>query len=372
MKAFLGRLCKCALFLALTATSLLAQAPADHKTQNIIFVMTDGLRWQEVFNGADASLMNKKNGKVEDEPALKKAYWRETAEDRRAALMPFLWSVISKQGQIYGNRDKGSDAYVTNDLNFSYPGYNETLCGFPDPRINSNDKMLNPNTTMFEWLKNNPSFQGEIAAFGAWDLFPYIFNAQRSGLFVNAGYEPLHTISGSPRVELLNQLKIDNPRVWPDEPFDPVTFYTAMEYLKEKKPRILYLSLGETDEWAHAGNYKDYLDAAHRADEYVRILWESIQSMPEYRSNTTLIFSPDHGRGKAQHNKWKDHGEKEPDSKFIWMAFLGPDTPSLGARAHIAAVTQNQIAATIAAFLGEDYSAAVPKAGKPIADVLPH
>ena len=98
-------------------------------------------------------------------------------------------------------------------------------------------------------------------------------------------------------------LKAETPRIWPDEPFDPIPFYTALEYLKEKKPRILYLSLGETDDWAHAGNYTEYLNAAHRADDYVRDLWETVQSMPEYRGSTTLIFSPDHGRGKAQPRK---------------------------------------------------------------------
>ena len=54
------------------------------------------------------------------------------------------------------------------------------------------------------------------------------------------------------------------------------------------------------------------------------------------------------------------------------MMFLGPDTQSLGERTKIAPVTQSQIAATLAAFLGQDYNADVPKAGKPIADVLPH
>ena len=54
------------------------------------------------------------------------------------------------------------------------------------------------------------------------------------------------------------------------------------------------------------------------------------------------------------------------------MAFLGPDTQALGERANVAAVTQNQIAATLAAFLGEDYTADISKAGKPIGDVLSH
>jgi hypothetical protein len=97
-------------------------------------------------------------------------------------------------------------------------------------------------------------------------------------------------------------------------------------------------------------------------------LWQTVQSIPEYRGATSLIFSPDHGRGEAA--EWKSHGEKIPESKNIWMAFLGPDTPALGERAHIAPVTQSQVAATLAAILGEDYNADVPKAGKPIRDVL--
>jgi hypothetical protein len=348
-----------------------AHVPVEHKTQHIIFVMTDGLRWQEVFDGAEASLMNKENGNVTDEAAIKKSYWRDGPEARREALMPFLWTVIAKQGQIFGNRDKGSDAFVTNGLFFSYPGYSETLCGFADPRIKSNDKIPNPNVTVLEWLKNRPSFQGEIGAFGAWDVIASVFNPQRSKLTANAGWDAFTGMTTTPKLELLNVFKAETPRVWPDEPFDTIPFHTAMEYLKEKKPRILYLSLGETDDWAHAGRYVDYLDAAHRADAYVQAFWEQAQSMPEYRGNTTLIFSPDHGRGKAPH-KWKDHGQKIPDSKYIWIAFLGPDTPAMGERSNIPPVTQNEIAATLAAFLGEDYAADVPKAGKAIPDVLPH
>jgi hypothetical protein len=348
-----------------------AQVSDGHQTKHVIFVMTDGLRWQEVFDGAEASLMNKRNGKVQDEAALKKAYWRENLEARRQALMPFLWTVMAKQGQVFGNREKGSDAYVTNGMLFSYPGYSETLCGFADPRIHSNDKVPNPNVTVLEWLKNRPSFHGDIAAFGAWDVIASVFNPDRSHLTANAGYDPLVSVPLTPRLELLNTLKAEFPHVWGDEPFDVIPFYTAVEYLQAKKPQVLYLSLGETDDWAHGGQYVEYLDSAHRVDAYLRQLWDLVQSMPEYQGNTTLIFSPDHGRGKSPH-KWKDHGQKIPDSKYIWMAFLGPDTQPLGERSKVPAVTQSQIAATLAAFLGEDYVVEVPKAGKPISDVLPH
>ena len=344
----------------LTVGFLCASAAlAQHKTQNVIFVMADGLRWQEIFFGAEASLV----------PAKEAAGMHDYATRER--LMPFLWRTMAKQGQVYGNAKLGSEAYVTNGLNFSYPGYNETLCGFSDPRINSNDKIPNPNVTVLEWLNGKPAFKERVAAFAAWDTFPSIFNAARAGFPVNAGYDAFRTQPMTPQFELLNRLKIESPHVWDDEAFDAIPFETALEYMKVAKPRVLYLSLGEPDDWAHAGNYAEYLRSIHRADDYLRQLWETVQALPDYRDHTTLIFSPDHGRGGAP-EEWKSHGEKIPASKYIWMAFLGPDTAAMGERSHTPAVTQNQIAATLAALLGEDYNAAVPKAGKPITDVLPH
>ncbi|HYI97718.1 MAG TPA: alkaline phosphatase family protein, partial [Bryobacteraceae bacterium] len=326
-------------------------AVAAPKTENIIFVMTDGLRWQELFGGADAALMNKEHGAVANVEALKGAYWRETPEARREALMPFLWSVIAKQGQIYGNRALGSQAHVTNEMRFSYPGYSETLCGFVDPQINSNNKIPNANVTVLEWLHRKPAFKGKVAAFSAWDVFPYIFNAERAGFPVNAAHAPFSPERTTPRLQLLNELKAELPQLWPAEAFDAITFQTALEYMKERKPRVMFLSLGETDEFAHEGKYSLYLDAAKRVDQYLKRLWETAQSIPQYKGKTTLIFSPDHGRGDAP-VEWKSHGQKVLDSRYIWMAFLGPDTPALGERSKTGTVTQNQIAATLASLLG--------------------
>lgn len=341
------------------------------RTRHVIFVMTDGLRWEEVFRGADADIMDAEHGGVADVPALKQAFWRDALEERRQVLMPFLWTTVARHGQIYGNRDGGSDALVTNGKNFSYPGYSETLCGFADPRIDSNGEFFNPNVTVLEWLSRRPGYQGRVAAFGAWYLFPWIINAPRAGFTINAGWEPLDSMKPTPALSLLNRLKRESPRIWDDEPVDALTFHTALEYMKSKKPAVLYLSLGETDVWGHARDYGNYLRAAQRADAYLRELWETAQSMREYRDSTTLIFSPDHGRGSgAQH--WTDHGAETNGSNFIWMAFLGPDTAALGLRSRIAAVRQDQIAATLAALLGQDYQAGVPRAGALIGDVLVH
>ncbi len=149
---------------------------------------------------------------------------------------------------------------------FPYPGYSETLCGFADPRIDSNDKNPNPNVTMLEWLHRKPAYRGRVAAFGAWDTFPAIFNASRAGFPVNAGYDPFVIAPVNPRIEFLNKLKAET-RMWDGEPFDSFTFHTALEYMKTKKPRVMFLSLGETDEWAHAGHYDLYLRSATRAKQ---------------------------------------------------------------------------------------------------------
>jgi len=84
-----------------------------------------------VFTGADSALMDRDHGRVDDTTALRRDFLRDTPEQRRAVLLPFFWSAIARQGQIYGNPVTGSEARVTNGLKFSYPGYNELFTGAP-------------------------------------------------------------------------------------------------------------------------------------------------------------------------------------------------------------------------------------------------
>jgi phosphopentomutase len=122
--------------------------------------------------------------------------------------------------------------------------------------------------------------------------------------------------------------------------------------------------LGETDEWAHDRRYDLYLDAAWRGDRFVARLWETAQSMPEYRGKTALVITTDHGRGDSPEN-WSDHGRDVPAARRIWIAVLGPATPALGVRSGVGA-TQAQVAATIATLLGLDFNSARPSAAPPL------
>lgn len=355
--------------LTLVGRGKLSAAPRALRGENVFLVLIDGMRWQEVFTGADETLLNKESGGVPNVEPVTKEFWRPTPDERRRTLMPFLWEVVARQGQIYGNRTKGSAAKVTNPHHFSYPGYSEMTVGFADARIDSNAKRPNPNATVFEWLHGRPGFSGRVAAFGAWDVVPYIVNRERCGFYVNGGFEPVTVGRISAEQKLLNQLKAEMTQPWSGEPYDAITFRAALEYVKANGPRAMWLTFGETDEWAHERRYDRYLGAARQTDSYLRTLWETLQSMRQYRGKTTLIVCVDHGRGRTG-SDWTSHGSKFPGADEIWMCVLGPDTPALGERGNIATVTQSQVAATVAAAVGEDYHAAVPQSAPPLADAF--
>jgi hypothetical protein len=335
-----------------------------------VVIVSDGLRWQEVFTGADPLLLNEANGGIWDkEEHLRKEFWREDAGERRRALLPFLWNTVAVRGQIFGNQTLGSVARVTNGLAFSYPGYNEMLTGHPDPKINSNEFGPNPNISVLEWLNTLPDLHGKVSVFATWAIFKDIFNVARSHLPLQGGWDPPYHGSLSPQQALLNRLYETTTRLDEEDVYDAFLQVPLLESFTTQQPRVLFVGYGETDDWAHAGRYDLVLHSAHHFDHFVSELWERLQSLPAYRDRTTFIITTDHGRGSGP-TEWKEHGVEQKGSENIWIAVLGPDTAPLGERRQTAEVHQAQIAATVAALLGKDYRKAAPAAAPPITEVL--
>jgi arylsulfatase A-like enzyme len=270
-------------------------------------------------------------------------------------MLPFMWSVIAEQGQIYGNRNLGNRMDLTNEYRFSYPGYSELLVGYADSEINSNAKNPNPNTTVLEFIHNQPGFAGRVAAFASWDVFPYIINSDRSGIPVNAGFDYLAETDLTDREKFLNEMLPQIPRPWNTVRHNAFTFHYAMEYLKKENPRLVYVAFDETDEFAHSGNYEGYLNSARQFDAFVEEFWDRVQSDPAYRDKTTLLIATDHGRGTEPLDTWRHHSANIDGAEEVWMAVLGPDTPALGEVEESMQLYQNQIASTITALLGLEY-----------------
>ncbi|MDH5598232.1 MAG: sulfatase-like hydrolase/transferase [Cyclobacteriaceae bacterium] len=348
---------------------LAACAQPSKPVENVFLVTFDGLRWQEVFHGADSSLISDKNY-TQNPKSLMDKFWDEDNLRRRELLLPFFWNVLAAEGQLYGNRLYENHVNCTNTLWFSYPGYSEILCGFSDDEtIHSNDKIPNPNVTVLEFLNKQKGFKNKVAAFGSWDVFPYIINEERSGIPVNAGFEDFVGKNISGEVKMLNKLQKEIRSPWETVRLDAFTHNFMMEYVKEQKPRVVYISYGETDDFAHDGHYDEYLKSAKQTDAFISELWNYIQSDDTYRNKTALLITTDHGRGTDPKDTWRSHGKSIENAGEIWLAAIGPDIKALGEVKVPGQSYQNQIATTICNLLGVDYISE-KAAGKAIETIM--
>jgi hypothetical protein len=290
--------------------------------ENKLFIITlDGFRWEELFKGADSLLIQ--DPEVNSDTSISKAlYWAETIEERRKKLMPFFWSVIGKQGELFGNRTYGNKVNVANPYALSYPGYNEILTGQVDYSIYDNEKRRNTNRNILEVLNDSGAYAGKVAAFTSWELFPYILDKEERGSFVlNSGHQQIDDKILTPAQAVVNTVQGNMHDEAPTR-YDELTYITCKEYMMKYKPSIVFLSFSGTDNAGHNNKYDQYLQEANNADRMISELWRLLQAMPEYAGKTTLLITTDHGRGKKKSN-WSDHGFFVSGSSQTWYALLG-------------------------------------------------
>jgi hypothetical protein len=330
-----------------------ASKPVARKTENIVMIALDGMRWQEIFGGLDSNILH--NPRFTRDPKdLKEKFWAEAKMERRRRLMPFFWTTIAEKGQLYGNREHGNFVSVANPYKLTYPGFSETVTGNPDTAIRSNSLIINKNINVFEFINQQKGYQGKVATFATSVLFPYILNKGRNGLIVNADDDSLPY--NTPQMRMLNDMQRLSAKPI-GERQDLLTYFAAREYLKSYQPKVLYIPLGETDAFAHKGLYDMFIGAVHAEDAMIADMWALLQSLPQYKDKTTMIITCDHGRGNIANDEWTVHGPKINDAENIWFAVIGPDTKPLGEVKTPMQIYQGQLAATMAELLGFHYTA---------------
>lgn len=194
------------LLLLLPQLFLLAVHGLDSRKEEprVVVIAIDGLRWQEVFEGA-----------------------------RRDSLMPFLWKMGEGKGCMMGNRNRMSRMEVENGIWKSYAGYSEMLCGVTDDEhIFDNRKQHNPHRSVLEMTAALPDYRNRVSAVASWDVMPYILNIRRSELSVD--FRSKHRVSAQVRR-------------------DSVTLHRAQKTLGDKHPKLLFVEFCETDYYAHHG-----------------------------------------------------------------------------------------------------------------------
>ncbi len=345
---------KKSLLILLVFTSFLSSA---QKTENIIIITTDGFRWQEIFKGMDSAIANDKKFNQGDSTYIYKNYASSDFKESRKKIMPFLWSEIAAKGQIYGNRDLGCKINVSNPYWFSYPGYSEIMTGNVDVAVNSNHYKDNPNVNVLEFLNQQSKLKGKVSAFGAWEAFDRILNEKRSGFPVISAFDKVGGNHPTDVEKLLNEMRDNSFKPFhTEECLDVFTHYQAMNELKTHKPKVLYIAYGETDEWAHAGHYRSYLDAANQVDKWIKEIWDFVQNDPQYKNKTTLLITVDHGRGDKTKTQWTDHGANVVGASEIWFAAIGPEIAAKGEIKTESQIYQKQFAQTIAKIMGYNFT----------------
>jgi arylsulfatase A-like enzyme len=192
----------------------------------------------------------------------------------------------------------------------------------------------------------------QTALIGAWDGFNTAA-ASRPDAFLMVGvHDSVPAPWSTPEIDRIAELRANVMGLWEEGSDQWLTWAIAREYLAAREPRILWLALGNTDDWAHADRYDRYLEALHQQDRILGDLWKLLQSHKAYRDKTTLLVTTDHGRGRSA--DWAEHDVGIPGSRDIWFFAIGPDTPATGEVTTPGEAFQGQLARTLVAAAGLD------------------
>lgn len=346
------------IFFILVYSTLIFPAFSQDNAQRLIVITSDGVRWQEIFNGLDPVIAADKRYNQGDSAGLFSRFGGSTPEERRRKLMPFVWDSLAAAGRIYGNRNYGNLVDVANPYWFSYPGYSELLTGHVDTAINSNDYPPNPHHNLLEFYHGLPGYAGKVAAFGSWNAFDRILNEKRSQFPVINAFDEYTAVSKSPEMHMLQNMVRDSHKPFGmSECLDVFTHYAALTCLRQQRPKVLYIAYGDTDEFAHHAHYKFYIEAIRQFDAFIAAVWTWVQRQPEYRNRTTLLITTDHGRGHTDQAPWTDHGQAVPGASQTWFMLAGPRVKPGGEIKTPGSFRAEQFAQTVARLTGFTFKA---------------
>jgi hypothetical protein len=289
---------------------------AEETVENVVLVTLDGVRWQEIFDGAD--------------PSLADAATLPGGELRTArGLTPNLHRLFFDEGTVLGDPHLGEGFFASGPVYVSLPGYLEILTGAVS-ECAKNDCEPRVEWTIAGEITRRRG--GEAAVFSSWDRIARVLPASR-GVVSSTGHGPSEPAPPYP----------GNGDYRPDRS----TAAAAIEHLVRRRPRFLWVAFGDTDEWAHRRDYRGYVDALRFADAFVGELAAHLAEMDRYGARTALLVTTDHGRDAdfVDHGGWASAG--------VWLMGRGGPIKRRGVMPLPHARHLRDVAPTIAALLGD-------------------
>lgn len=245
---------------------------------SVVLVTFDGVRWQELFEGADPVLT--RDG---------------------APVFERFWSELAPRGRVYGDPRRGEELRVATASNASLPGYmsiyGETAQGC---LTNLCGKIGVP--TFVDRLHDELALPpAEVEVLSSWAKLPLAVTSRDDVASMRL-----------PGAELPPGTAVDEAFE-----FDRGTSVAALEAVGARQPRFLHLAFLDSDRYAHQGDYARYLGVLRAYD---RLLVELSRRLD---ANTALVVTTDHGRGVW--DQWSEHGPQVPASARVWAYVKLPE-----------------------------------------------
>jgi hypothetical protein len=286
-----------------------APAPISTSQENddeaVVLIALDGVRWQEVFVGSDPSL-----SRASVVPA--------------EALMHHLHRLVAEQGAALGAPGHGPPIAASGPNFVSLPGYSEIFSGRRISGCKDNDCAPTTGRTVFDELASRAAAITDVAVFASWERIDRAASVRPSSLVLSVGRtreEHPDAMRDDPvAADWLDRGKRADPSPgWGDFRPDRLTASVALRYLETKRPRLLFVGLGEPDEYGHRGDYPGYLGSLRACDEAIGDLLATLGRMGARGAHTTVLVTTDHGRGVD----WRHHGRQFPESARTWLVAGG-------------------------------------------------
>lgn len=246
----------------------------------------------------------------------------------RGEILSTFWAKHAQQGMVLG----GNGRYkIGSKVAVSLPSYQALMLGKPTDCVKNNCQSVQEPSVLENVREKLELKKEEVAVFASWNRI-IAAAAHVPSSITNGVYPAVYESDNQTMNELQQQATQDLPD-WKGSRKDKYTFELGLEYLKTKCPRLLYISLVDSDEFGHKGNYPEYVRALRTYDEYLDRLIKTLDSMGEYGQQTTLIVTTDHSRGPGP--LWVGHGVTKNSEKGVFLFARGRGVPAIGrARDH--------------------------------------
>ncbi len=279
---------------------------------NVILVVIDGARVQEVFDGVDPVI------------ASQRAFADLESFTSGALLMPELHAWLRDEGTALGAPTDPHGVFASGPNFVSLPGYLEILTGHAQSDCQDNECGAVREKTILDEARERAGARDAVAAFASWPILGRAVAKSPDAMVVSAGIDSLYGWAELKKTPALLRLwetgrpkdsypGLDGYRT------DVLTARLALAYIEARAPRLTFIALGDTDEYAHKGDYRGYIKALRQTDLILGELRNTLKRSGEWGRRTTVLVTADHGRA----NDFRNHGGAYPESARSFVIALG-------------------------------------------------